>query len=372
MTKKTIIVCSLDAKNMKKIILLYAFTLVCAVQSYAQDTWVAFDEKIDNVTLTGFNDSKGKLRIAPIFTGFTVARKFDAIMGVMELENNRFTEPYYFTKKGKIIRDSVYVSDYQFDCESEGHIRFKDPKTGKIGMFNGNAKVVIPAVYSNLSPVHNGLMIAHKGAGKIVDGGNSGWIGGTKQIIDLNNKVLIDDLNYEGHLNLYSMQTSDTDGKEAGRHYFNGTDGKYYSFTDFNEDFKRWIVNNLAKQATKEFLLIVSNDVIRYPDEKNKWISEDKNTFVTRNYDVVLAVLKKLKYRPGYDVGPGFITTDMFPPDKYSMYYDNCNKIKYEQYPVMNIIIKNGNNALTDNLYFVYTGSGYKLIGMSVKDITVN
>ncbi|MHC0443614.1 WG repeat-containing protein, partial [Flavobacterium sp. 3-210] len=78
---------------------------------------------------------------------------------------------YYLTKQGKIVgRDSLYVFDNGPDCENEGFIRFTNHKTDKMGIFNSEGKIVIPAQYSALTKVRNGLIVVLKDAEKQQDG----------------------------------------------------------------------------------------------------------------------------------------------------------------------------------------------------------
>ncbi len=355
---------------MKKMILAYFFALSgCAVYGQAQDTWSAFDETKD-LTYTGFKDSNGTVKIPPVFTGRTIARKFDNIISAMEFVDNRYTDPFYITRTGAIIKDSVYIADYAFDCESEGHIRFKDPKTGNIGMFNGNAKVVVPATYNELSRVYNGLMVGLKGAKKQVDNQTTLWEGGTKQLLDINNKVLVDSLKYNGHLNYYSLKITDKNEKENFRHYFKGTDGKYYSFIDFEENLKWWVSSVLLKELTKDGLAANTLNTIKYADKGEEWKSEDKSSFIERNFEHIKQQLQKLTLNTSnYNINKETIVKHIFEPATYAEYYNNCDEIKYWQNPVMSISLqKNKVSSNAPRFYFIYTEFGYKLIGVSEKN----
>ncbi|MXN93054.1 hypothetical protein GR160_17650 [Flavobacterium sp. Sd200] len=332
------------------------------------DTWTAFDTIAGDLTYTGFKDNRGVVKIPPVFTGRTVARKFDNIICAMEFVSNRYTDPVYITKTGAVIKDSIYMLDYTFDCESEGHIRYKDPETGNVGMFNGNGKVVVPAIYNDLSRVYNGMMVGLKGAEKETTAGSFFWKGGKKQLLNTNNKVLVDSLDNSGHLNFYSLKVSNTKGSDSARRYFKGQDGKYYSFTDFEEDLKAWVSNDLLKELTEECLILNTFDTIKYSDfgKEKEWVLEDKNSFINRNFENVKRGLADLGTNPkNYMVTTEIIVKHIFEPESYSEYYNNCNEIKYWQYPVMSITTRTGRaNADAPRFYFLYTPNGYKLIGV--------
>lgn len=92
---------------MKKIIILLTFIILNS-SSYSQssDVWTSFPNK--DTTLIGFKDKNGTIKIAPKFTGFTIAGKFENIIAVSEDENGKW-KSYYLTKQGKIVgRDSLY------------------------------------------------------------------------------------------------------------------------------------------------------------------------------------------------------------------------------------------------------------------------
>lgn len=130
----------------------------------SNDIWIAFWNK--DTTKIGFKDKNGNIKIEPKFSGFTTARKFENIIAVTEEKNGKW-ESYYLTKSGKIVgQDSLYVFDNGPDCENEGFIRFTDRKTDKMGMFNAEGKIVIPAEYSNLTKAKNGMFIGLKDAKK--------------------------------------------------------------------------------------------------------------------------------------------------------------------------------------------------------------
>ena len=82
-------------------------------------------------------------------------------------EHDKRVHRLYLTKKGKVNGSySLYSFDNSPDCENEGYIRFSDSTANKMGIFNADGKIVIPAEYSNLSKVQNGMIIALKDAEK--------------------------------------------------------------------------------------------------------------------------------------------------------------------------------------------------------------
>ncbi|WP_269234622.1 WG repeat-containing protein [Flavobacterium flavigenum] len=352
---------------MKNCHLLYLFAFIhCFAFAQNNDIWTSFPNK--DTTLIGFKDKNGLIKIEPKFTGFTTARKFENIIAVTEEFNNGW-KSYYLTKTRKIVgRDSLYVFDNSPDCENEGFIRFRDPKTDKMGVFDGEGKIVIPADYSNLTKVRNGMIIALKDAVKEQDGEHFFWKGGKEFLIDINNKVLIENFSFNDDLNFYSLKKSKEPTKDETRDNFLGVDGQYYSFINYDKEFKYWMKNTLLSNLSKTNLEKHSFDKITYWKEPNGWISEPKTKFINQNFTYLKLKLQELK-NPKTDY---FVSTDglnqfIFESSEYEIYFNNCNESKDWMFPTMDVIINPKNKAdfKQDHFEFLRTGNGYKLISIS-------
>jgi hypothetical protein len=209
---------------MKKylIITFVFFNIFNSFSQNEKNNWVSFkDEKDDE--LIGYKDLNGEIKIEPKFTFLTSSIVFENIIPVFEKTNVKNkddfeTTQYYLLKNGKKIGvDSLYVSDFALDCENEDKIRFRDPKTDKVGFFDKNGKVIIPAIYNDAREFHNGLAIVIKDAKRICWEGKEyskenqcehwSWIGNT-QIINNQNELILDNVDLEEFQNIdwYSLQ----------------------------------------------------------------------------------------------------------------------------------------------------------------------
>lgn len=353
---------------MKKVVILYTFLVSYTALAQTSDTWTAFWNK--DTTKIGFQDKNGVIKIEPKFTGFTIARKFENIIAVTEEENNKW-KSYYLTKEGKIVgRDSLYTFDNSTDCESEGFIRFRDPKTDKMGIFNSKGKIVIPADYSALSNVKNGVLTVLKDAKKEREPGDEHffWSGGKEFLIDINNKVLIENFAYNDNLNFYSLEKSKEPNKDPIRENFKGVDGQYYSFINFEKEFKFWLENNLLKDLSKGNLEKHSFDKITYWKEPDGWINSSKTKFINQNYTYLKLKLQELKNpKTDYFVSSDGLNQFIFESSEYEIYFNNCNEAKDWLYPTMDIVInpKNKTDRGQDHFEFLRTENGYKLISVS-------
>ena len=353
---------------MKKIILYIFLCLNFTLSAQNKDTWISFWDK--DTTHLGFKDKNGNIKIEPKFMGMTIAHKFENIIAVSE-EVNENWKSYYLTKTGKIVgRDSLYVFDNGPDCENEGFIRFNDPKTDKMGLFNGDGKIVIPAEYSDLTRVRNGMIIALKDAVKEKDGEHFFWTGGKEFLIDINNKILIENFGFNDELNFYSLEKSKEKNPDPIRDNFLGVDGQYYSFINFDKEFKEWLKNILLTDLSKENLLKHSYENITYWKKKDDdgWITKPKTSFITQNYKVIKSKLLELKSANcDYHIFTESLNKFIFEADEYDQYFDNCRQAKDWINPVKNIVIspQNKKDLGQDHFEFLRTENGYKLISVS-------
>ncbi|MBO9583524.1 MAG: WG repeat-containing protein [Flavobacterium sp.] len=352
---------------MKKIFTIYIFFLFnCLTFAQSNDLWTSFPNK--DTTLIGFKDKNGTIKIEPKFTGYTIARKFENIIAVTEEEKGNW-KSYYLTKQGKIVgRDSLYVFDNGPDCENEGFIRFTDRKTDKMGIFDSRGKIAIPAQYNALTKVRNGMITVLKDAEKQQDGEHFFWKGGKEFLIDINNKILIENFTQNDDLNFYSLEKSKTPSQDPTRDSFLGVDGEYYSFLNFDKEFKHWLQNSLLKDLSKTNLEKHSFDKIIYWKEPDGWSDAPKTKFINQNYTYLKLKLQELKNpKTDYFISSDGLNQFIFESEEYDIYFNNCNESKDWIYPTMDIVInpKNKTDRGQDHFEFLRTENGYKLISVS-------
>ncbi|MTD68097.1 hypothetical protein GKZ86_02315 [Flavobacterium sp. LC2016-13] len=338
----------------------------CSLSAQKNDKWISFWDK--DTTHIGFKDKNGIIKIEPKFVGMTIANKFENIIAVSEEENDSW-KSYYLTKTQKIVgRDSLFYFDNGPDCENEGFIRFTDRKTDKMGMFNGEGKIAIPAEYSNLTKAKNGMFIGLKDAEKEKDGEHFFWKGGKEFLVDINNKILIENFPYNDELNFYSLEISKDPSKDPIRENFRGVDGQYYSFVNFDKEFKLWLKKTLLSDLSKTNLGKHSFDKITYWKEPNGWISESKTKFINQNYTYLKLKLQELQNsKTDYFVSSDGLNKFIFESSEFETYFNNCNESKDWLYPVKRIVINPKNKADfgQDHFEFLRTENGYKLISVS-------
>lgn len=344
-------------------------TLSKPVSAQHSDTWKAYWN--NDTTLVGFKNQAGKIVIQPKFSGLIAAEYFDDIMAVSE-ENQGNYEHYYLTKAGRIIgRDSIYMFDNGADCECEGFIRFRDKKTDKAGMLNKPGDIVIPAEYNDLSKLRNGMVVALKDAKKeMLEGGEHyTYTGGRVMLIDSANRVIMDSIEVSDEINFYSLEISAKPNSNPIRRNYKVSDGRYYSFIDFEKEFRAWLKKSLLSGLTKQNLLNVSYTEISYWNDSKGWVTENKSSFLERNFTLIKLKLQQLRSKDAeYDIVGDGLNPFIFSAAPYRKYFNNCNESKDWIYPVKTIVINDPamHDLAQDQFEFLRTDEGYKLISVSI------
>lgn len=340
------------------------------------NTWYAFSDP-DNEERVGFKDKNGEVRIPPRFVGFMEGWKFDDILAAIDASGDALST-YFLTKSGHIVgRDSLFFFDNMPDCENEGFIRFYDKKTDKVGVFNRNGDIVIPADYNALTKVMNGFVIGLKDAKKQYwDGHDSAhdgcnhynWVGGQSVLLDTANRVLIEGFTYERTLDYYSLQITDLPVEDSCRLNFQAIDGNYYSFVHIETEFDRWLKDTLLADLTEEKLLAASYSQVAWIS--SGWQLEAKKDFLKRNFNVLRDCLLLIK-QAGFDyaVFTGGLNPYIFESDEFKRFYTNCGESKEWQYPVLSLVLnhKEAGRLTQDHFDFLRTDKGYRLLSVSLR-----
>lgn len=232
------------------IILLLLLPTIAAAQKQSDDVWIRFEEKQrgNNNYSYGYKDATGRIRIPARFGDFVSAQKFRHIMAVSDTGTMR---NYYLLKDGRQVgRDSVYMFDFAFDCESERKIRFHSRANNRVGFLNSSGHAIIPAVYNYVSPFYNGLALGRIGARlkcwsseeDTMQCEHVGWEGGRMVLINEHNQVLADSLPRRqlNNLNLYSLQINAPIVDTATTRTLRAVNGDRYTFTDYQKEFTYW------------------------------------------------------------------------------------------------------------------------------------
>ncbi len=369
----------------------YRFLIVILIffnfnTSYAKDNeiWTSFrDNKTD---LIGYKDANQEIKIEPKFI-FTIAKKFNNIIAVMEQIDKNTHESYYLLKNGeKIGKDNIYIWDNTPDCESEEKIRFRDKLTDKVGFFDKNGKIAIPAIYNEALPFRNNMAVALKNAQKVCWNGKEysdqnkcehwSWKGGETYLINNKNEILIENFKYERNLDWFSLKIEETQKEELNREFFKGTNGKFYSFVNFEKEFKDWFESIFLLSINQKSLLKnCYTEIAFWSNKKSDWIKSKSNVFLKKNKKIVIQQINDFRLgNVEYSIRKDSLNPYIFDNEKHSEYFDSCGNAKKWQSPVFTALVSHRNEKgileLDYKNYFEFlkTKNGYKLISIGLKD----
>lgn len=287
---------------MKNIVQLFLLLISSFYFSQQDTNWYTFYNS--DSTKIGYKDAKGKVRIEPKFElAMTNSKVFKDVVIVWEYAKNYSGEKYYLNKEGKKFgKDSIYIFDFTFAEESEGKIKFRDSKTDKVGFFDKNGQVVIPAIYNDAGDFHNGLaMIMKDGVRKCWKENNEkqpeypncehwSWEGKTI-MINTNNQELFEipkenftnSIDYNNvYKNFKLNENVDSDIYTS----YKGNDGNIYSFYSPEKDFKKWFETQFLPDFKTNGRIIGKyfNNSIELQIEESSVII-DKKDFITKGFN---------------------------------------------------------------------------------------
>jgi len=279
---------------------------------FAQENtdWYAFYNA--DSTLIGYKDAKGNVKIKPKFEAFMPSEIFKNVISVIEPKNGKW-EQYYLNKKGeKFGKDSVYISDYEPANESDGKIKFRDYKTDKVGFFDFDGKVVIPALYDDADDFHGGLAVVLKDGKRWCWDNNSedlencehvGWVDFKTFMINAENEILFEipeqkdfsftidwskfKINEEVDSEIYTSLT--------------GSDGNIYSFYSPEKDFNKWFekvfIEDFKTYKTvlpKYFYALVAVTDNDDPKSPTVWKNHAREEYIEKNQKEIDQIFSKI------------------------------------------------------------------------------
>jgi len=337
----------------------------------------------------GFKDVENEIEIKAKYSR-TDAHYFDEIV-IVEEKTDKATESYYLSRSGKKFgTDQVYTYGYNYDCEREGYIRFKDPFSSNVGLYNSQGKVIIPAIYDDLSPVTFGLVSAIKNAEKSVQhsqqtysfgykyyrdhlsGGcnHISWSGGIKLLLNTDGDILIKNFNYKGRLDYSSLVIQNEASTEETKESFKGVNGKYYVFINIEKHFKEWFKAEFLNAGDELSFSEHSMDSIMYYRRPDGWMVESKSDFLDENEATLIDRLSAEKrHLSEMSIRLKELSPLSYDRPYFRKYYNNCNKGMKDKYPLLEVkqyLVENDTEYKTV-LKFLKTEKGYMIFDIRVE-----
>ncbi|VVP61227.1 WG repeat-containing protein [Pseudomonas fluorescens] len=347
--------------------------LTLSIPAWTADApWTAFSHE----DMIGFKDARGKVRVEPnLMPGFTNAQRFDRIIAT---GNYTAGSSYYLLRDGRrVMPGSVYSFDSIPDCESEGSIRFRDHEHNTVGFLDGNGRVLIPAEMNEVTPLHNGMAVALKGATRECAEPSVSleqcevtlWKGGTTSLIDSQGVTLVKNLHDTrlDNLDWFSIEVSTQPSTEPSRIAFKGEKGRYYSFVDIEKDFAAWFKN--------EFLTHLDDTTLKANSYKEVWHDQGSEehgpseAMITQFGPALRVRLEVLRASSNY----GVAIANMGNPlevERAPQFFDNCGQFTQWKTPLVSAVehweqgsFKSGKHAVFN---FIRTAEGYRLLSFSI------
>ncbi len=318
-------------------------------------------------TLTGYRESNGSVVFEPRFAGsIHPARRVEHIAAVIE-ETPKGYQKFHITRQGKTFgRDSIYMQEAMLDCESEGHIRFRDPRNGLIGLFNRHGKVAVPARYNYLGPVTNGyaqgLIDARVDSTDIE---HPRFEGGRLVLVDTLGQIAIENFSYAGQYDLFSLRKVNMPDTNGNHQTFRATDGAFISLIRFEHEFNSWI-RGLMPKFSKKRLLRSSHPTLAIWD--NGWKKVNSGKFISQHFMRLRESLSEFaKNTVERKLFENLLNPFIFDTPEFDRYLDNCGEPK-QNFPVFTIAVPRpgGQGGHEDHFEFLRTDDGYKLISVAL------
>ncbi|MCP3901421.1 MAG: WG repeat-containing protein, partial [Desulfobacteraceae bacterium] len=252
--------------------------------------------------------------------------------------------------------------------------------------FDKNGKIAIPAIYNEALPFRNNMAVALKNAERVCWNGEKysdqnkcehwSWKGGETYLINDKNEILIEKFNYNKNLDWFSLIITDEQKYAQNRELFKGTNDKYYSFINFEKEFKNWFARDFLLSTDLSSLENnCSTEVAFWSYKKSDWIKNKTDRFLAKNKEILIQQINDFRLgNMEYSVRQDSLNPYIFDNDKYSEYFDSCGNAKKWQNPVFTALVSHRNEKgileLDYKNYFEFlkTNQGYKLISLGLKD----
>lgn len=284
----------------------------------------------------------------------------------------------YIIKREKaknLIVESKNVYYYDVgasDYESENYIRFKSDKNGQVGLYNDKGEIVVPAIYTDLSRVHNGMLYALKGAEKENIGHDGDvhymMVGGETLLLNTKGEVLIENMDTPSSysLDMFSLKITEKPIENSYYKSYIGTNGMYYNFVyleAYFEHFVKYTFLPSTKDATWQSFL-TKNLVVNIEEEGEdvgNYIAMGIQPFikeylssVTQIFDIVHSS-EKNKYTLTYDVNDWLsgMYSDEFERKEVKRYFNN-GMWRVEEFPLFELNIKEVRDDKTRSNHFQF------------------
>lgn len=273
----------------------------------------------------------------------------------------------------KVERKQVFFCDIaQPDVASEGFIRFVDNDTQLVGLLNEYGEVALPAMYTALTNVQNGVIVA------LVDGsrenigskGDAHWVlvGGDTVLLNTKNEILVRNFSEPNmELDYYSMQITNTPIQDINYNSYLGVNGQYYNFLNLEKSFRSFVIEEFLPSTKSDAwhsylsdnvevnIEIKNNAIGDYIHVGKKELLTDYKSKVTKAFEVgrkQVAAGHSDELKLSVDNWSGYVDEATVKPDELNLYFNADQTWREELFPLFELIVQEKKDGQQRNNHF--------------------
>jgi hypothetical protein len=154
-----------------------------------------------------------------------------------------------------------------------------------------------------------------------------------------------------------------------------GVNGKYYAFINYEKEFKKWFYRSyISKVNTNDLLKACFDEVYIQANFKDTTERHYTKTAFVKQYGQLLSQKISTIGQPGTEtvIMPEALNSFIYTDKNYKQFYTDCGDHNREKYPQFDVVTTHLNGRkqadYQESLSFIRTNTGYKLIGIYVRD----
>ena len=341
---------------------------------------------------------KGNVIVPTNLERFTTADTFYNVIAAHQ-KSGITDDTYFLFRNGrKIKKSSGFDFDFNYDCESEGKIIFRDIKRDRVGFLGSDGEVAIPAIYNAAHPFYNNMALVYRNAKKQCDNfgedtatcENYSWVNGENVLINANNEVLISNIKINtNNINWYSAIINNPVPDSSIFVSLISRDSSVYSFINYEKEFNKWFRTKFM------YNIIHDNDTLvkesYYPTMKywsnktNKWMNIEKKTFLTQFPQHIVKHVFLNEHEKQMTISSQPLNSIIYKEKTFRQFFTSCGVHNKERYPLFEVLIstyKKRKKKLMSKLFsefdktytldyqenfdFIRIDNGYQLIQFSI------
>ncbi len=364
---------------MNKYVQSFIFILICSLSQAQSSKWFSYYNQ--DSTLMGFKNEEGKALTEAKFV-MIGCNSFEYAVAVVEQITEDDFSTYYLRYDGsKFAEDSVYFFDAAADAETNYFLRFRSPKTQKVGLMDVDGRIVFPAVYDDMKTVQNDFVWALKGAKREFAKDNFGnpdnehysWVGGQSQLLFIEGDVLCKNFMRDEkgeflncNLDYSTHEWSNKPSTDSLRVSFKAKGKGYISFENLDKSFDFWFTNSFLKNPSEQQLEQLSADSLVLWGEDEGWTGLAKQDIFGQGNESLNDFLQSIQNN-NYVWFSQYEDFYLYDFSMFDAYFDDCFDFNGSEFPCYSVVITNKSTDQQSHLTFIRNDNTWKLVSLSLR-----